>query len=268
LGLSRPTSGSASIFGLDIVKDSTRIRRRVGYLAQEPRYYEHLTARQTLRFAARFFFTGPQKAIEDRIQNTLQLVGLEDKADRPIKGFSGGERQRLGIAQAQINFPDLLILDEPAASLDPMGRHDVLEVMERLRKHTTIFYSTHILSDVQRVSDTVAILKKGQLIAEAPIETLLAGSGGMVYSIVVKGHSNGLQTNLSSLPWVSSVTNTPSNNGRTTWQVTVTDEALAESQLLPSLICDEHLAIVEFGRKKYELEEVFMNIVEGGEHGR
>jgi ABC-2 type transport system ATP-binding protein len=268
LGLSRPTSGSASIFGLDIVKDSTRIRRRVGYLAQEPRYYEHLTARQTLRFAARFFFTGPQKAIEDRIQNTLQLVGLEDKADRPIKGFSGGERQRLGIAQAQINFPDLLILDEPAASLDPMGRHDVLEVMERLRKHTTIFYSTHILSDVQRVSDTVAILKKGQLIAEAPIETLLAGSGGMVYSIVVKGHSNGLQTNLSSLPWVSSVTNTPSNNGRTTWQVTVTDEALAESQLLPSLICAEHLAIVEFGRKKYELEEVFMNIVEGGEHGR
>jgi ABC-2 type transport system ATP-binding protein len=268
LGLSRPTSGSASIFGLDMVRDSTRIRRRVGYLAQEPHYYEHLTARQTLRFAARFFYTGPQKAIEDRIQNTLDLVGLEDKADRPIKGFSGGERQRLGIAQAQINFPDLLILDEPAASLDPMGRRDVLEVMERLRKHTTIFYSTHILSDVQRVSDTVAILKKGQLIAEAPIETLLAGSGGAVYSIVVKGQSNGLQADLSSLPWVSSVSSVPGNNGRTTWQVNVTDEAAAESQLLPRLICNEHLTIVEFGRKKYELEEVFMNIVEGGEHGR
>jgi ABC-2 type transport system ATP-binding protein len=247
LGLSRPTSGSASIFGLDMVRDSTRIRRRVGYLAQEPHYYEHLTARQTLRFAARFFYTGPQKAIEDRIQNTLDLVGLEDKADRPIKGFSGGER---------------------AASLDPMGRRDVLEVMERLRKHTTIFYSTHILSDVQRVSDTVAILKKGQLIAEAPIETLLAGSGGAVYSIVVKGQSNGLQADLSSLPWVSSVSSVPGNNGRTTWQVNVTDEAAAESQLLPRLICNEHLTIVEFGRKKYELEEVFMNIVEGGEHGR
>ncbi len=268
LGLSRPTSGSASIFGMDIVKDSTRIRRHVGYLAQEPRYYEHLTARQTLRFAARFFYTGPQNAIEDRIHNTLELVGLEDKADRPIKGFSGGERQRLGIAQAQINFPDLLILDEPAASLDPMGRRDVLEVMERLRKHTTIFYSTHILSDVQRVSDTVAILKKGQLVAEAPIETLLAGSGGMVYSIVVKGQSNGLQADLASLPWVSSVSSVPGNNGRTTWQVNVTDEAAAESQLLPRLICNEHLTIVEFGRKKYELEEVFMNIVEGGEHGR
>jgi ABC-2 type transport system ATP-binding protein len=267
LGLSRPTSGGASIFGLDIVADSTKIRRRVGYLAQEPHYYEHMTARQTLRFTARFFYTGPKAAIEDRIQNTLELVGLEDKADRPIKGFSGGERQRLGIAQAQINFPDLLILDEPAASLDPMGRHDVLEVMERLRKHTTIFYSTHILSDVQRVSDTVAILKQGELVAQAPIETLLAGSGGVVYSITVKGQADGVQNNLSGLPWVSSLS-AQAHNGRTTWHVGVTDEAAAESQLLPLLVCDERVHVIEFGRKKYELEEVFMNIVEGDEHGR
>ena len=113
-----------------------------------------MTARETLRFTARFFYTGPKAAIEERIAETLDLVGLDDKADRPIKGFSGGERQRLGIAQAQVNYPDLLILDEPAAALDPMGRRDVLAVMERLRKHTTIFYSTHILEDVQRVSDT------------------------------------------------------------------------------------------------------------------
>ena len=176
LGLARPTSGGGTVFGYDIQRGSEDIRKHVGYLAQDPRYYEHLTARQTLRFTARFFFTGPKASIEARIAETLKLVGLEDKADRPIKGFSGGERQRLGIAQAQINYPDLLILDEPAASLDPQGRHDVLEVMERLRKHTTIFYSTHILADVQRVSNTVAILNRGQLIAQAPIEQLLAGS--------------------------------------------------------------------------------------------
>ena len=111
------------------------------------------------------------------MEEMLELTGLGDKADRPIKGFSGGERQRLGIAQAQVNYPDLLILDEPAASLDPMGRHDVLLVMETLRKYTTIFYSTHILEDVQRVSDRVLILNHGRLVAEAPIEELLDGNG-------------------------------------------------------------------------------------------
>src|SRR5690606_14546549 len=147
------------------------------------------------------------------INNTLELVGLSDKADRSTKGFSGGERQRLGIAQAQINFPDLLILDEPAAALDPVGRHDVLEVMERLRKHTTIFYSTHILDDVQKVSDTVAILKHGQLVAQAPIEDLLAGNEGVVYHIALKGDDNGTQSLLSSKPWVSAVNSLPGTNG-------------------------------------------------------
>ena len=190
LGLAKPTSGSATVFGRDVVRDSIDVRKSIGYLAQDPRYYETMTARETVRFTARFFFEGPKAAIEDRIKETLHLVGLEDKADRPIKGFSGGERQRLGIAQAQINYPDLLILDEPAASLDPMGRRDVLEVMERLRQHTTIFYSTHILEDVQRVSDTVLIMNKGALVAQAPIEQLLAGGEGTIYSIRLRGGSS------------------------------------------------------------------------------
>jgi ABC-2 type transport system ATP-binding protein len=268
LGLTRPTSGSATVFGQDITRDSVRIRRHIGYLAQEPHYYEHLTARETLRFTARFFYSGPQAAIEDRVQNTLELVGLADKADRPIKGFSGGERQRLGIAQAQVNYPDLLILDEPAASLDPMGRHDVLEVMERLRKHTTIFYSTHILDDVQRVSDTVAILNHGELVAQAPIEELLAGSGGVAYSIVTRGNLNGTEAHVSSQSWVSNVKVTPSENGYTHWLVSVTDAEAAEAQLARLIVCEEQVVLTEFGRKKHELEEVFMNIVEGSNHGR
>lgn len=121
LGLIHPTSGNGTIFGKNIVRDSREIRQQVGYLAQHPAFDETMTARQTLRFVARFFFSGPTDAIEQRVNDSLALAGLTDKADRPVKGFSGGEMQRLGIAQAQINEPDLLILDEPAALTGPDG---------------------------------------------------------------------------------------------------------------------------------------------------
>src|SRR3954453_21798787 len=205
LGLITPTGGSAAVFDQDIVRESVAIRRRVGYLAQDPRYYEYMTARETLRYTARFFYSGPPRLIEDRVAEMLDLVALADKADRPIKGFSGGERQRLGIAQAQVNYPDLLILDEPAAALDPMGRRDVLAVMERLRKHTTVFYSTHILEDVQRVSDSVAILNHGQLVAQAPIAQLLNGNGGIQYTLTLRGAVDATRARITSQPWVASV---------------------------------------------------------------
>jgi len=260
LGLTHPTTGGGTMFGKDIIRDSVEIRKRVGYLAQNPRYYEHMTARETLRFTASFFYTGPKTEIEARVAETLGMVGLAGKADRAIKGFSGGERQRLGIAQAQINYPDLLILDEPAASLDPQGRRDVLEVMERLRKYATIFYSTHILDDVQQVSDTVAILNRGKLVAQAPLEELLAGSEGTVYSVVIKGDPNQAHSRVASQPWVSGIRTTTAE-GQTAWQISVNDEAVAEATLLRLVLSDESVTVTEFGRKKYELEDVFLSIV-------
>lgn len=268
LGLARPTSGGATVFGHDIVREGVEIRRRIGYLAQEPHYYDHMTARETLRFTASFFYDGPAIVVEERIQETLALVGLHDKADRPIKGFSGGERQRLGIAQAQVNYPDLLILDEPAASLDPMGRHDVLEVMERLRKHTTIFYSTHILADVQRVSDTVAILNHGELVAMAPIDKLLAdGNKGAVYTVALKGNADAAQARVAAQPWVAALDVT-ARNGYVHWNVSVTDEAAAEARLLPLVFADGQVAVREFGRRQQNLEDVFLKLVEEDNNGR
>ena len=267
LGLSHPTSGAGTIFGQDIVKDSVAIRERIGYLPQQPRFIEHMSARENLLFTAKFFFRGPQKSIRERCNEMLELVGLADKADRPIRGFSGGEKQRLGIALAQVNYPDLLILDEPASALDPLGRQDVLYVMSRLRKHTTIFYSTHILDDVQRVSDRVAILNHGQVVASGSIGQILDGKEGVVYSLLVKGSPSGVGERLSALPWVTHAM-VAQKNGSSLWQVSVSDETIAETSLLRYLLEDRTLTVTDFRRKKYELEEVFMEIVNGGNHGR
>jgi ABC-2 type transport system ATP-binding protein len=267
LGLTRASAGGGTVFGLDIVQDSVEIRSRVGYLPQDPRFYEHLTARETLDFTVRFYFKGPEAEIKQRVEETLELVDLGDKSDRPIKSFSGGERQRLGIAQAQVNYPDLLILDEPAASLDPLGRKDVMDIMRSLQKYSTVFYSTHILDDVQQVSDTVAILNHGELVADGPIESLLAGSGGTVYSIKIKSDPQVARSALSDQDWITNIQETEQPDGASFF-VSVSDEQVAEEKLLRLFLADESTIVSEFGRKKYELEEIFFNIVEGGDHVR
>jgi ABC-2 type transport system ATP-binding protein len=260
LGLLKPTSGSGEILGMDIVHSSVDIRARIGYLPQDTRFYEHMTARQTLEYTAKFFYAGPQTEIDKRVNEMIELVGLEGKADRPIKGFSGGERQRLGIAQAEVNYPDLLILDEPAASLDPQGRRDVLEVMSRIRKHATIFYCTHILDDVQRVSDQVAIVNHGELVTQASIEELLAGRGDVMYSVTLRGDTQSAYNKISQEPWVSGI-EVGRHGDQTTWQLSVTDEAAASDQLM-SLLVSRGLKVANFSRKEQSLEDVFINIIE------
>jgi ABC-2 type transport system ATP-binding protein len=265
LGLLKPTSGGGVIFGMDIVHDSVDIRANIGYLPQDPRFYEHMTARQTLEYTAKFFYAGPKAEIDKRVNEMIELVGLQGKADRPIKGFSGGERQRLGIAQAEVNHPDLLILDEPAANLDPQGRRDVLEVMSRIRKYATIFYCTHILDDVQRVSDQVAIINQGELVTQAPIEELLAGTGELIYSVTLRGDTGdqsvaNAYTQVNQLLWVSGIESSQ-KDGQVTWQVSVTDEAAAEDQLMGMLV-SSGLKVSNFSRKEQDLEDVFINIVE------
>jgi ABC-2 type transport system ATP-binding protein len=267
LGLLKPTAGSGTVFGLDITKDSPNIRRRVGYLSQNPRFYDRMTAREVLRFTIHFFFKGPADKIENRITEMIELVELQDKADRAVGGFSGGERQRLGIAQAQINYPDLLILDEPAAALDPMGRHAVLQIMERLRRHTTIFYSTHILDDVQRVSDRVVIVHRGELITQGPVETLLNGSNGVVYTLVTQGDVTMAKESVSNQPWVSNL-NLSVSNGLTQWHVAVKDEQAANQALLRLVLANNKVNVLQFGREKRDLEQVFMQLVQEEDNGR
>ena len=261
VGLLTPSRGRGTVLGHDITGDTLELRRRIGYLPQQPRFYADLTARETLRFAGRFFYRdGP--ALGRRIDDLLEASDLAGRADRPVGAFSGGERQRLGIAQAQLHSPDLLILDEPAAGLDPIGRRDVLDLLRQLRAETTVLFSTHILDDVQRVSDTVAIIAKGSVVTHAPIGELLAGAGDTVYHMETRGPCAGVRAVLDRQPWIHGL-DVSQVDGLETWTVTVSDETTADSQLLRLALSDPELTVTQFGRQRFALEDVFVQVVEG-----
>jgi ABC-2 type transport system ATP-binding protein len=261
LGLIRPSSGSGTIFGLDIVQDSSEVRRRVGYLPQEPRFYQHMSSRETLRFAAGFFFSGPGSRIESRIEEMLEMVGIADKADRPIKTLSGGETQRLGIAQAQIHEPDLLILDEPAAALDPLGRRDVLAILAQFRATSTVFYSTHILDDVQRVSDQVCILNKGQVVRQESLAELLSSGSDSMFTVDVDGDADRARAILLEQPWVDEVA-VAGEGSSVRLKISTNDVEQAQLRLQRVLLEDPDLVVKGFSRQSASLEQVFMDLVE------
>ena len=261
VGLAQPTAGTAEVFGLDVVRRGPEVRARVGYLAQEPRFYEHLTARETMRFVARFFDAPAGAARERRIDELLDWVGLTGKADRPIRGFSGGERQRLGIAQANVNEPELLLMDEPAASLDPAGRESVLAILDQLRERTTVFFSTHILDDVERIADRVAILDRGRLIAHAPTRELLAGDGATTFELRVRGAAEEVRLALAAETWVEEVVPGMAAEDQR-YLVRVRDVAIAEDRLLRTVLAVPGAVVTAYRRHAYELEEVFLRLVD------
>lgn len=264
LGLATPSGGSAQVFGHDIVTDSMDVRRRVGYLPQQPRFHPELTAREVLRYARGFFPHERSSTVEEDITEVLDLVGLSRKADSLAGDLSGGQRQRLGIAQAQIHRPSLLILDEPASALDPLGRRDVLAVMRRLKETATVFYSTHILDDVQQVSDEVAILKDGQRVLQAPLHELLDRGSEHVYVLTLAGEVGAAITTLREQPWVDDVVVPPGSGGPGHYVVRVTDQRLARHRLLRLILQHEGVEVLDFGRRRSELEDVFLEAIEGG----
>ena len=161
LGFVNATSGSASIFGVDVRQPIAR--QRIGFLPELTYYYKFLSAEELLRFYARIFRI-PRAEIDRRVDTVLKLVELESARNRQIKTYSKGMQQRVGLAQALINNPDLLILDEPTSGLDPIGRMKVREIIQRLKSEgKTVFFSSHELGEVETVCDRVAILHQGEL---------------------------------------------------------------------------------------------------------
>ncbi len=172
-GLAHSTSGKAWVMGKEVTSNGRDISRQIGFLPEEPAFYKWMTPPEFLDYVGRIFGL-PATERSTRIKELLVVAGLEEAAKRKIGGFSRGMRQRLALAQALMNRPKVLFLDEPASALDPLGRKEVLDFIEQLRGQCTVFMSTHILADVERVCDTVGIINRGKLVTEAPREELLA----------------------------------------------------------------------------------------------
>ena len=187
----------------------------------------------------------------------LDLAGLGD-VDTKVGGYSRGMKQRLGMAQALINAPRLLLLDEPTSALDPMGRKDVLDMLMSLRGRTTVFVSTHILADVERVCDTVAILDRGRVVAQAPIDELKARYGQQKVVVEVTGGADELAEQIGRQSWAAAVSRGP--NGAI--EITVKDVRAAQQQI-PAMIAARQLGLSRMEAGEMGLEEVFVELVGG-----
>ena len=179
--LTKPSSGRILLDGQDIVAKPELMRRRLGYLPQDFGVYPHLTALEFLQYFAAL------KGVRDgkRLQQLLELVNLHEQAHRPAAGFSGGMRQRLGIAQALLNDPDVLIVDEPTAGLDPEERLRFRHLLGDLGRQRLVIVSTHIVSDVENMASHLAILRQGRLVAFETPDAVLARAAGKVWTALL-----------------------------------------------------------------------------------
>ena len=265
MGLLRPSGGRALVFGEDVARHGTAARARIGFLPQHAHFHPYRTCRDVLSYVAHLYpGRRSRRELRTRIDELLELVGMGDKAHRRAGTLSGGEALRLGIAQALVSDPDLLILDEPAASLDPQGRHDVHTILEGLRGRTTVFYSTHILDDVQRVSDSVAILAQGEVIAQGPIDELLQ-TPTSAWTVRVNGSTEAARARLCEEAWLADIRVHP-RGLQELWTVRVSDDTAAAERMLPLLVAEEDIDVVEFHPSERTLEDAYLDIV-GANHG-
>ena len=259
-GLTTATSGTTAIAGVPFGEFA--YKRAIGYLGQEPRFYDWMTGRETLRYVAGFY-PDLGGSVDARIDEVLALTGIADAANRRTRTYSGGMRQRLGIAQALVGQPRVLLLDEPVSALDPIGRRDVLDLMADLRGHATIFYSTHILDDVQRVSDHVAILDQGSLVRAAPTQELLRAFTKGRLRVVFGGAGEETQSGLASLQGVESVQRESTSDDRSTYLVQTRDGATAAVQwAITRFAGDSELTLVSNEPERLDLEEVFLRLID------
>lgn len=179
----RPTAGEIYVCGKKVVFGNTATNKMIGFLPDVPEFYNYMTPKEYLHLCGKLSCM-ENSSINNRITELLAMVGL-DGVNRHIKGFSRGMKQRLGIAQAMLHEPKLLLCDEPTSALDPVGRKEILDILSMLKNKTTIVFSTHILSDVDRICDEIGILHKGKIVLEGNIEEVKEQYAGQSFVLKI-----------------------------------------------------------------------------------
>jgi ABC-2 type transport system ATP-binding protein len=250
-GLMEPTEGT--IIFTD-AKKGEDIRELIGYLPQFPVFYEWMSGLEFLTYAGRLAGLGRREA-KERSLELLKMVGILDAKNRRVAKYSGGMKQRLGIAQALIHRPQLIMLDEPVSALDPIGRREVLDLLEGLRKETTILFSTHILNDAEEVCDEIIFLHNGKIVEAGTMEELRERHQQSKIDLFFKGKAQEFAEIFTN----HELTHSTSVDGNRV-SVFVTDIALARQKFL-ALISEQNMPLQKFEISGMTLEDVFMKVV-------
>ncbi|MGE5558557.1 MAG: ATP-binding cassette domain-containing protein [Bacillota bacterium] len=251
MGLAHPSFGAVRVLGGPAAEG--RRFHRVGFLPDVPNFYGWMNAREFLAFAGGLFKI-PRRELRPRIDELLKLTGLDGIRTR-IGRFSRGMKQRLGLAQAMINRPALLIMDEPTSALDPVGRKEVLEVIRRLGTGATVLFSTHILADVERVCDHMAILNKGTLLKQGPISRIRSEYARKELVLTVAAQHETVIRQINASPWVKKTT---VDGGR----IRIIPYNLETARnAIPGLLAQAGAGLIEFKTEEPTLEDIFVKLV-------
>ena len=243
------TAGEASVCGHDVVKDSLEVRRQVGYLPEHNPLYKDMYVREYLQFAARANSVGNAKS---RIDEMIEMTGLGRESHKQIGALSKGYRQRVGLAQAMLHDPQVLILDEPTSGLDPNQLADIRQLIKQLGEEKTVILSTHIMQEVQALCDRVIIIDRGNLVADDPIANLtnrLSGTSSLVATF-------DRPVDTKKLAAITGVTRVEANPGANTYRLSLKSGADARADVFRFAVAND-LVLLGMQKEEGSVEDVF-----------
>ena len=259
LGLIMPTAGSIKVFGERMNMNSAHLRKRIGYLPTNPQLSTKMTPITYLDFVGKLFSLSRDQRVS-RLSKLIRSVGLLPSASREVKGFSTGMMTRLGLAASLMNNPDLLLLDEPTSGLDPAGRKSTLDLIEELDREKTIFVSSHILSDIDRICTHVGIINEGKLIYSGSIKEMKKHIQGNVLRLELDGDVNTFCNRLESIGGMTAF----ERRGDFTVEVSFIPEIpiLKAIQDVIGLIAECNLDLISMNSSTSRIEDAFLRLLE------